>query len=560
MDSNDKRNSPNSILDNFIRKLTNYDKWNYTLLYEQTKQHIEGMNGIPPEIDVLVFFNFFKLEGVSHLHLINFNTLTEEQKTILSLLYISASYISCLRIIRESLHLLSPEADEKINDKHTPSENTIKSILFDCFKDDRDETLDLDSLPKISSRKLYTSSPPPPLRLVFNHLTSIKSSFHFYLELFYHYYGSIEHIPFDRTTYDVLFESITTEDYERFRDFIYKCDDKVVNQMSIMVETVYPILHHLESQTTDFDKILYHIKKDMNTTDDFRAFLVFSPIRVMINLLFIYVIRNIVEQYLTEIERKVHYMVFKQNTKGFVSFFFGWINNAIESISDFIQNNPDYNLLDSIVTEISDASKDNRNDEGTASQVQQKTQQQRAGSCGDNEGQPFETPKQHLSAGHDIETIKKLATYLVKGFTNPNGSLPALVSSTEGNPINQLIFLFTGNQDYFFEGPYKLTWNAEQVYLNLLIKLLYNLNELATPSHAIDKTKDDYISQKFVICKFRGVWGKVAAAFTNTSEASLRNAKYTNYKDTEALINKKRREDMKLIAAMWLKCKDDIDC
>lgn len=182
----------------------------------------------------------------------------------------------------------------------------------------------------------------------------------------------------------------------------------------------------------------------------------------------------------------------------------------------------------------------------------------------DNPKRTEKSPKRNLHLGHDVEAIKKLATYLVKGFTNKRGSLPTLVSSNDEKniTINKLIFLFTGNKDYSFEGPYNLTWNAELVYLKLLIKLLHNLNELATSSHAVDDKRIDYISDEYIKCRLTGgVWPKVAEAFENIkSEASVRNADYKkNYKDTEAPINQKRLRDMKVIADLWLKCKNDID-
>lgn len=175
-----------------------------------------------------------------------------------------------------------------------------------------------------------------------------------------------------------------------------------------------------------------------------------------------------------------------------------------------------------------------------------------------------EKPKRHLSVGHDVEAIKKLATKLVDGYTNKRGSIPPLVSSNDEKniTINKLIFLFTGNKDYSFDGPYNLTWNAEQVYLKLLIKLLHNLNVLATGSHAVDKNRADYISEEYIKCSLTGgIWPKVAEAFENIkSGATIRNANYKkNYKDTEAPINKKRMNDMKVIADLWLKCKDNID-
>ena len=122
--------------------------------------------------------------------------------------------------------------------------------------------------------------------------------------------------------------------------------------------------------------------------------------------------------------------------------------------------------------------------------------------------------------------------------------------------------MFTGNKDYSFDGKYNLTWNAERVYLKLLIKLLHNLNELATASNAVDKERSDYISDEYIKCNLSGgVWPKVAEAFENIkSAATIRNANYKkNYKDITAPINQKRQRDMKLIADMWLKCKDDID-
>lgn len=425
---------------------------------------------------------------------------------------------------------------------------------------------------------LKYSSSTPFLSRVFNHLIQIKHSFSLFLEIFYRIMSQMDLSIFDFKTYNSLNDSVVEEKYDLFRDIVYGWNNDIIPELTIILEHLYPIFLFLETNIQN---------KDQNILDNIRCFLTEhisqkyslnnSPIIIEASLtsyilitIINYLLFNILKKYLNPgVSECLNYFWPKNKLTGFHLDYIVWINENMNKQLYYFQNTTRINLLGDLIDTDSqtiinnEIEEDNENNNITQEKSNHGPKQQQELGSGDETVVPLEKKlKRHLSVGHGVDTIKKLAKYLVNGFTNKRGSLPALVSSTDGNAINQLIFLFTGNRDYSFDGPYNLTWNAEQVYLKLLIKLVHNLNELATGSHAVDEGRADYISNKYIKCRLKGgVWPKVAEAFENIkSEASIRNADYKkNYKDTKALINKKRLNDMKLIADLWLKCKYDID-
>lgn len=424
------------------------------------------------------------------------------------------------------------------------------------------------------------STSTPFLSRVFNHLVQIKQSFSLFLEIFYRIMSQMELSALDYKTYNSLNDSVVEEKYDQFKDIIYSWNIDIIPELAIILERLYPIFLFLETNTQN---------KEQNILDNIRCFFteklsekysfIHSPKIIEASLtsyilitIINYLLFNILHKYLNpDVQECLHYFWPKNKLTGSHLDYIVWINENMNKQLYFFQNTARINLLDDLIDNDSQTLRDdekegnNRMIENQANQGQGEATEQKVASPSDETGNPPEDkPKRHLSVGHSEETIKKLATYLVKGFSNSRGSLSALVSSLDEKDItiNKLVFLFTGNKDYSFDGQYNLMWNAERVYLKLLIKLLHNLNELPTGSHAVDENRADYISKEYIKCRLTGgVWPKVAEAFDNIkSEATVRNADYKkNYKDIKAPINQKRLRDMKIIADLWLKCKDDID-
>lgn len=433
-----------------------------------------------------------------------------------------------------------------------------------------------DSLIDLGILDIKEYSSTPFLSRVFGHLIQIKRSFSLFLEIFYRIIGQMDLSLFDYKTYNTLNDSVIEEKYEQFRDIIYGWDTDIISGLSIIFEQLYPIFIFLEINISKekqniLDRTRYFLT-ERNLAKNFRNH---QPVTIETSLtsfilvtLINYLAFNFLNDYLSQdVSECFHYFWHQNNLTTFHRDYKEWIDKNMKKQLYFFQNTAGVSLIDDSQTIKNNGLEEDNEDKNHITQDQANhypKQQQELGSSDETGNPPEDKPKRHLSVGHDIEAIKKLATYLVKGFTNTRGSLPALVSSNDEKniTINKLIFLFTGNKDYSFDGQYNLTWNAERVYLKLLIKLLHNLNELATGSHAVDTNRADYISDKYIKCKLTGgVWPKVAEAFENIkSEATIRNADYKkNYKDTTAPINQKRLKDMKVIADLWLKCKNDID-
>ncbi len=521
-------------------------------LRTQVIDYANELNDAPAIIPAQDFLDFFKRDMFTNSDQIEFSTLTDEQKTCICMIYTSGLYTHLISILSSPILKTAHRAKsgDYINQQYSERGFTYTARIKNSDEPDEPELEDFiedDNLikePIVYERLISSYFITPPLRVVFDYLIHIKLSFYLILEWFYNYLEHIEQLSFDYKTYNSLYESIAKEDYDLFYSIVNNYDNKTIRKLSIIIDLFYPTLHHFESQTTDYSHIIDNIRKNSHNLV-YGVELTSSPIHTLFNFLIIYIFRNCIEPYLSDTSRFLHYLALVDYSKKFVNIFNEWIEKETEEILDYFRNHYD-TIIDSKKKQPKDPHK-------ILSEY----------SDDDNDLEEVDS-KLHLTVGHDVEAIKKLATYLVNGFTNTRGTLPVLVSSNDEKniTINKLIFLFTGNKDYSFDGQYSLTWNAEQVYLKLLIKLLHNLNELATASNAVDKERSDYISDEYIKCNLSGgVWPKVAEAFENIkSAATIRNANYKkNYKDITAPINQKRQRDMKLIADMWLKCKDDID-
>lgn len=527
----------------------------YYNLCVQIKRYIEGMNIMPPTMDVLAFFNYFKMEGLSDLNNITFNTLTEEQKTYLSIINISAQYIEELSRISE--YFISSDSDKQNNDKkpwlseldavrsveYLYAEELSFMVFGHILKKDK-EPFDIKSLSDIQTRKRFAKRTFPPIGLVFNHLTHIKRSFHFFLELFYHYYGSLTYLHFDRKAYDSIFESIAKENYELFRDIIYKWDNQVVNKMLIVLEIVYPILYYFESQITNYDIILSRINKELTSFDSRSVLLDLSPIRVIIHFLIIFLFRNIVEEYLNEEQRIAHYKPFENQTMVFVKFFFAWIDNEIKAISDFFSNNPFEYLKEHIQIDNPNTTKsveilDEKSNEHSKNQDSQDSKLEQPG---DNNPNPTDNDKQapledtepkidvpdYIKVRCGQKMLEKLINGLINGHKDETlGYFTPLVTSKTGEDREaikkKLICLFTGEgiNDESIKWPYDLKWNDKANSLKLLVYLLLYEGIVLSLSDAVDENNYDGICEK-IKTNFTGkhVWNIVGNAL---SYKSLRN-------------------------------------
>lgn len=407
----------------------------------------------------------------------------------------------------------------------------------------------------------------PPIKVVFNHLKKAKRSYLFLLKSLFLFSNQIEAFHFDYKRYNYLYEMVADENYNDFCNFVYGLEQPQINVLFGLIEQIFPlgliIEHDIISHYDNIETTLF--SENLIYQPYFKSSLTSMLLILMGNYL-------MSKAFFLHIEYDViSHSFFKIFGSKPFDYFIIWTRTEFQLISSYFQKFfSDQNLfgITSNNTEIFD-DKNYFTKEQESTIIDDSNPEQPESNDGDPKGkiQPGSIevkPKRHLSVGHDIEVIKKLATKLVEGYTNKRGSIQSLVSSNDEKniTINKLVFLFTGNKDYSFDGPYNLTWNAEQVYLKLLIKLLHNLKELATGSHAVDVGRVDYISDKYIECRLTGgVWPKVAEAFENIkSGATIRNADYKkNYKDTKALINIKRQREMKVIADLWLKCKDDID-
>lgn len=499
---------------------------------DEIEKYLNSLANTPPVVEVSKLFNFFQSENCSLPHSIEFNTLSNEQKTLISMIYVTEKYITCLIINREIFIEESQITHYTSKNKYTGNNNDLD--IFSYFSTFEDEvrltlfkSLGCTLLPN-EPHKLAHRYSAPPLRIVFNFLTQVKYSFQFLLEWFWGIIGPLEHITFDYKEYKNLVNAVTEENYERFCIVVNDWNEKVVNQLSSLAELAYPILKYFESHTIEFEQILYSIKKDITTMPKDRVCRVSSPIRLMLFLLIIYIFRNNVDEYLL-IEQRINYhFFFLKKSETFVTNYFDWINNEIEAISEYFTK-----LLENSATV---DPVNNRTNVFSEPQIQVL---------------PEETLNIHIGR----KMLEKLVKGLIEGHKDETlGYLTPLVSSKTGEDKEsikkKLICLFTGEgiNDESIKWPYNLKWEDKGNSLKLLVYLLHYEEMLFDPlKEAINENDVEGISDK-VRTDFTGkpVWKTVGTAL-GYKKNSLRNKNKIPKRSNLSL--------MKKLAQFWSECK-----
>lgn len=499
---------------------------------DEIEKYLNSLANTPPVVEVSKLFNFFQSENCSLPHSIEFNTLSNEQKTLISMIYVTEKYITCLIINREIFIEESQITHYTSKNKYTGNNNDLD--IFSYFSTFEDEvrltlfkSLGCTLLPN-EPHKLAHRYSAPPLRIVFNFLTQVKYSFQFLLEWFWGIIGPLEHITFDYKEYKNLVNAVTEENYERFCIVVNDWNEKVVNQLSSLAELAYPILKYFESHTIEFEQILYSIKKDITTMPKDRVCRVSSPIRLMLFLLIIYIFRNNVDEYLL-IEQRINYhFFFLKKSETFVTNYFDWINNEIEAISEYFTK-----LLENSATV---DPVNNRTNAFSEPQIQVL---------------PEETLNIHIGR----KMLEKLVKGLIEGHKDETlGYLTPLVSSKTGEDKEsikkKLICLFTGEgiNDESIKWPYNLKWEDKGNSLKLLVYLLHYEEMLFDPlKEAINENDVEGISDK-VRTDFTGkpVWKTVGTAL-GYKKNSLRNKNKIPKRSNLSL--------MKKLAQFWYECK-----
>jgi len=499
---------------------------------DEIEKYLNSLANTPPVVEVSKLFNFFQSENCSLPHSIEFNTLSNEQKTLISMIYVTEKYITCLIINREIFIEESQITHYTSKNKYTGNNNDLD--IFSYFSTFEDEvrltlfkSLGCTLLPN-EPHKLAHRYSAPPLRIVFNFLTQVKYSFQFLLEWFWGIIGPLEHITFDYKEYKNLVNAVTEENYERFCIVVNDWNEKVVNQLSSLAELAYPILKYFESHTIEFEQILYSIKKDITTMPKDRVCRVSSPIRLMLFLLIIYIFRNNVDEYLL-IEQRINYhFFFLKKSETFVTNYFDWINNEIEAISEYFTK-----LLENSATV---DPVNNRTNAFSEPQIQVL---------------PEETLNIHIGR----KMLEKLVKGLIEGHKDETlGYLTPLVSSKTGEDKEsikkKLICLFTGEgiNDESIKWPYNLKWEDKGNSLKLLVYLLHYEEMLFDPlKEAINENDVEGISDK-VRTDFTGkpVWKTVGTAL-GYKKNSLRNKNKIPKRSNLSL--------MKKLAQFWSECK-----
>jgi len=499
---------------------------------DEIEKYLNSLANTPPVVEVSKLFNFFQSENCSLPHSIEFNTLSNEQKTLISMIYVTEKYITCLIINREIFIEESQITHYTSKNKYTGNNNDLD--IFSYFSTFEDEvrltlfkSLGCTLLPN-EPHKLAHRYSAPPLRIVFNFLTQVKYSFQFLLEWFWGIIGPLEHITFDYKEYKNLVNAVTEENYERFYIVVNDWNEKVVNQLSSLAELAYPILKYFESHTIEFEQILYSIKKDITTMPKDRVCRVSSPIRLMLFLLIIYIFRNNVDEYLL-IEQRINYhFFFLKKSETFVTNYFDWINNEIEAISEYFTK-----LLENSATV---DPVNNRTNAFSEPQIQVL---------------PEETLNIHIGR----KMLEKLVKGLIEGHKDETlGYLTPLVSSKTGEDKEsikkKLICLFTGEgiNDESIKWPYNLKWEDKGNSLKLLVYLLHYEEMLFDPlKEAINENDVEGISDK-VRTDFTGkpVWKTVGTAL-GYKKNSLRNKNKIPKRSNLSL--------MKKLAQFWSECK-----
>jgi len=352
----------------------------------------------------------------------------------------------------------------------------------------------------------------------------------------------------DLKTYNSLNEAIQNNDFEQFKKIVFEFDERILIALSRVINNYFNLLIVYEGTLTEDINSL-----DVRATKKFLSNIVttsdgnfYAAVCKLLSIVYFYedhVVR-ILNSDLSDAIDSIWEIV---NLKDFKNLYSNWCIDQVQELMDNLDEQiyPFNNLLDDIM----ESRKDKK--------IQKKS---------------------HISVNHDIRIIEKLVGYLVKGYDGASGHLKNLVSSKDGNEKTQLLYLFTGNPAYNFDGPYKLEWNGEGPYLKLLIQLLHNKSKLKTPGQAIDPNQTDYISRTNIKTSFKGVWGKVGEAFERSGD-SLKGAVFADEKkkkkkkedETKTLeeieldkqlkqqLKQQRINEMTLIAEMWLKCLNEID-
>ena len=352
----------------------------------------------------------------------------------------------------------------------------------------------------------------------------------------------------DLKTYNSLNEAIQNNDFEQFKKIVFEFDERILIALSRVINNYFNLLIVYEGTLTEDINFL-----DVRATKKFLSNIVttsdgnfYAAVCKLLSIVYFYedhVVR-ILNSDLSDAIDSIWEIV---NLKDFKNLYSNWCIDQVQELMDNLDEQiyPFNNLLDDIM----ESRKDKK--------IQKKS---------------------HISVNHDIRIIEKLVGYLVKGYDGASGHLKNLVSSKDGNEKTQLLYLFTGNPAYNFDGPYKLEWNGEGPYLKLLIQLLHNKSKLKTPGQAIDPNQTDYISRTNIKTSFKGVWGKVGEAFERSGD-SLKGAVFADEKkkkkkkedETKTLeeieldkqlkqqLKQQRINEMTLIAEMWLKCLNEID-
>lgn len=594
--------------------------WSGDSYWDLTKHvinYLKELDEIPPSIPVEAFFTLFRRDDFSNSSQIDFNSLTDEQKTFISMIDLSGQYTHCLTTIcanflKNTHRIFSGDvSDYETSGEHPEFEVTVEEVDIDELDEDEEyvpldeedisleneecapldnkvpdvqgednnhdvdfieesndtpsecnrPTFDIKSLPKIQSRSLLSYSTTPPLRTVFNHLTHIKKGFLFLLEWFYNYFGPVDQIPFDYKIYNSLSESIIEEDFEQFSDLVYRWDDTIVNQLSIMVELFYPTLHYIEYETTDFDTKLNIIKKDLvydSLKETYR--LPFSSLSAVFNFIIIYIFRHNVERYLELYQRMMQYIIFADHPNSSVDFFFKWVDNETEIICDYFRNI--FDIIDGTARSTIENTIINSKDQDNKKSDQVQFSGDNPNPKDDDEPEPPEDPKAEVNVPDYIKVPcgRKMLEKLVKGLIDGHkdetlGNFSPLVTSKTGEDREsikkKLICLFTGEgiNDESIMWPYDLKWNDHANSLKLLVYLLHYEKKLPDndPFKAINEKDSEGISDA-IRTNFRGkkIWSIVGTAL-GYGENTLRNKVKIPQESNISL--------MKKLAQFWFDCK-----
>lgn len=361
----------------------------------------------------------------------------------------------------------------------------------------------------------------------------------------------------DYNTYNNLNESILNKDFDLFKKIASECDEKLLIALTRVINNYYNLFIVNEAIITedmnslDMEVIKKYLSNIATMSDDTgpEAFCRFLGTIYFYE----YYYMGSLDKDLSEAIDSLWEIV---DLKDFIKLLSDWCTLQAQELLDNLEDQPD---------PVIDLLKDLKRPKGNNDE---------------DDEEKNDKLKSHISVNHDISTIKKLASFLVNQYNGTSGTLKNLVSSKDGDGETKLIYLFTGNSKYAFDGQYNLEWNGEGPYLKLLIQLLYNTKKIETPEQAIDESHTDYISRTNIKTSFKGVWDKVGEAFGRSGD-SLKGAVFADEKNKKTKkqdkqdktktpeeielekqqkqIKQQRINDMTLIAEMWLECLNNKD-